>query len=274
MRRAVMIATGALVVSGIGCVQQDKYDNTVLGARSLKEQLVATASERDTTRANLDDVRSQLADAKTTTVQLQEQVVAVNADFEDQVTKYDEFLRRVSQLEFGPLPVELEMALDHLAAAYPELLSFDAAHGLLRFSSDFTFDLGSAEVRSDAEATLVTLADILNSDEASSFELRLIGHTDNVPVERASTLQRHPTNVHLSVHRAISVRDLLVAAGVDAVRIQVAGYGEFRPIVPNGKKGAAKNRRVELVMTPKRPGIVSLPDAPAEERTLIEEPMK
>ncbi len=274
MRRAVMIATGALMLSGIGCVQQDRYDNTVLSARSLKEQLVATERERDTTRANLDDVRSQLSEARTTNVQLQNQVVAVNADFEDQVAKYDELLRRVSQLEFGPLPVELEMALDHLAVAYPELLSFDAAHGLLRFSSDFTFDLGSAEVRSDAEATLVTLADILNSDEASSFELRLIGHTDNVPVERPSTLQRHPTNVHLSVHRAISVRDLLVAAGVDAVRIQVAGYGEFRPIVPNGKKGAAENRRVELVMTPKRPDVVSLPDAAVEERTLIEEPMK
>ena len=274
MRRAVMIATGALMLSGIGCVQQDRYDNTVLSARSLKEQLVATERERDTTRANLDDVRGQLSEAKATNVQLQDQVVAVNADFEDQVSKYDELLRRVSQLEFGPLPIELEMALDHLAAAYPELMSFDAAHGLLRFSSDFTFDLGSAEVQSDAEATLVTLADILNSDEASSFELRLIGHTDNVPVERASTLQRHPTNVHLSVHRAISVRDLLVAAGVDAARIQVAGYGEFRPIVPNGSKGAAENRRVELVMTPRRPEIVSLPDAPVEKRTLIEEPMK
>jgi len=274
MRRAVMIATGALMLSGIGCVQQDRYDNTVLSARSLKEQLVATERERDTTRANLDDVRGQLSEAKATNVQLQDQVVAVNADFEDQVAKYDELLRRVSQLEFGPLPIELEMALDHLAAAYPELMSFDAAHGLLRFSSDFTFDLGSAEVQSDAEATLVTLADILNSDEASSFELRLIGHTDNVPVERASTLQRHPTNVHLSVHRAISVRDLLVAAGVDAARIQVAGYGEFRPIVPNGSKGAAENRRVELVMTPRRPEIVSLPDAPVAKRTLIEEPMK
>ena len=274
MRRAVMIATGALMLAGIGCVQQDKYDNTVLSARSLKEQLVVTERERDTARANLDDVRGQLSEAKAMNVQLQDQVVAVNADFEDQVAKYDELLRRVSQLEFGPLPVELEMALDHLAAAYPELLSFDAAHGLLRFSSDFTFDLGSAEVRSDAKATLVTLADILNSDEASTFELRLIGHTDNVPVERPSTMQRHPTNVHLSVHRAISVRDLLVDAGVDAVRIQVAGYGEFRPIVTNGKKGAAENRRVELVMVPKRPPIVSLLDTPVQERTQIEEPMK
>ena len=219
-------------------------------------------------------MRDQLTVAKSTNTQLQGEVVTVNADFEAQVAKYDQLLRRVSQLEFGPLPVELEMALDHLASAYPELLSFDADHGLLRFSSDFTFDLGSAELRSDAESTIVTLADILNSDEASSFELRLIGHTDNVPVERAITLQRHPTNVHLSVHRAISVRDLLVAAGIDAARIQVAGYGEFRPIVANGKKGAAQNRRVELVMVPQRPQTVLRHDSVVEERTQIEEPMK
>lgn len=274
MRRVVTICTGAFMLAGIGCVQQDKYDNTVLSARSLKEQLVAAERERDTTRANVDEVRGQLAEARTTNALLQEQVAVVNADFEDQVLKYDELLRRVSQIEFGPLPVELEMALDHLASAYPELLSFDADHGLLRFSSDFTFDLGSAELKADAEATLVTLADILNSEEASEFELRLIGHTDNVPVERPSTLQRHPTNVHLSVHRAISVRDLLVVAGVDPARIQVAGYGEFRPIVPNGKKGAAENRRVELVMVPKRPEVVSRPDVIVEERTVIEEPMK
>jgi chemotaxis protein MotB len=269
-----MIPAGVLVLAGTGCVQQDKYDNSVLSSRSLKEQLVAAEADRDTAQVNLDEVRGQLGDAKSTNARLQEQVAVVNADFEEQVVKYDELLRRISQLEFGPLPVELEMALDHLAAAYPDLLSFDAAHGLLRFSSDFTFDLGSAELKADAEATLVTLADILNSEEASAFELRLIGHTDNVPVERPSTLQRHPTNVYLSVHRAIAVRDLLVAAGVEPVRIEVAGYGEFRPIVPNGKKGAAANRRVELVMIPMRPEVVSRPDVIVEERTLIEEPMK
>ena len=140
------------MLTGTGCVQQDKYDNTVLSSRSLKEHLVAVERERDTARANLDEVRDQLTVAKSTNTQLQGQVVTVNADFEAQIAKYDHLLRRVSQLEFGPLPVELEMALDHLASAYPELLSFDADHGLLRFSSDFTFDLGSAELRSNAEA--------------------------------------------------------------------------------------------------------------------------
>ena len=56
--------------------------------------------------------------------------------------------------------------------------------------------------------------------------------------------------MHLSAHRAISVRDALVGDGVSANRMQIAGYGEFRPIVPNGPNGAAANRRVEIYLTP------------------------
>ena len=271
----IMTAFMTLVLAGTGCVQQNKYDDTVMASRSLKEQLVASERNAATVRANLEEVRGQLTEAKATNADLREQVLAINSDFTEQADKYDELLRRVSQIDFGPLPVELEMALDHLAAAYPDLLSFDADHGLLRFSSDFSFDLGSAQLRADAESTIVTLADILNSEDAFSFELRLIGHTDNVPVERPSTLRRHPSNVHLSVHRAISVRNSLVAAGVDPARIQVAGYGEFRPIVLNGPKGAAENRRVELVMVPRQPEVASRRAAQVDvEQPVIEEPMK
>lgn len=250
MRRAVSILTVALIWGGTGCVQQDRYDNAVLSSRSLKEQLVAAEQERDVASANLGTVREQLTAARDENASLRTQINDLNIALDTQVQKYDEMLRRVSQLEFGPLPAQLEEALDQLAAAYPDLLDFDADRGLLRFSSDFTFDLGSAELRPDAAATIATLADILNSDIAAPFELRVIGHTDNVPVEKPETLRRHPTNVHLSVHRAISVRTSLVEAGVTPGRIQVAGYGEFRPIVPNGKKGAKENRRVELLMVP------------------------
>ena len=271
----IMTAFIAPVLIGTGCVQQNKYDDTVLATHSLKEQLVASERESSTVVANLEEVRGQLIEAKATNASLREQVAAINSDFTEQANKYDELLRRVSQIEFGPLPVELEMALDHLASAYPDLLSFDADHGVLRFSSDFSFDLGSAELRADAESTIVTLADILNSEEASPFELRLIGHTDNVPVERPSTLRRHPSNIHLSVHRAISVRDSLVAAGVEPARIQVAGYGEFRPIVLNGTKGAAENRRVELVMVPRQPEVATRRTTPVDDEwPVIEEPMK
>lgn len=252
MRRAALIFTAALICAATGCVQQDRYDNAVMSSRSLKEQLVAAQQERDVANANIQTVREQLTQARAENDALQAQINDLNLAMDVQVQKYDDMLRRVSQLEFSPLPAELEEALDHLAAAYPDLLTFDADRGLLRFSSDFSFDSGSAELTPEAAATLATLADILVAEPADAFELRLVGHTDNVPVERPATLRKHPTNVHLSVHRAIAVRAELVAAGVEPERIQVAGYGEFRPIVPNGPKGARENRRVELLLVPAR----------------------
>jgi chemotaxis protein MotB len=274
MRRVAPIAAIAMLCAGSGCVQQDKYDDTVLSNRTLKEQLVAAQRDRDTANANVGELRQQLAQARGANSDLQTKIAGLNGDLDTQARKYDELLRRVSQLEFGPLPIELEEALDGLAAAYPDLLTFDAGRGLLRFSSDFTFDLGSVALKPDAEATIATLADILNAPEAAPFELRVIGHTDNVPVERPRTRQLHPTNVHLSVHRAISVRDVLVDAGVEPARIQVAGYGPFRPIVPNGPKGAADNRRVELLLVPLRTAVTDRPTPAEAPPPVLEEPMK
>ena len=143
----------------------------------------------------------------------------------------------------------IEADIQQLAAAYPDVLTFDARLGMIRFASDFTFDLGSVALTGDAESTIVALARILVTDAAADFEARVVGHTDDVPIGRPDTRQRHPTNLHLSVHRAISVRDALVDAGVQPVRIQVAGYGEFRPLASNDTPdGRALNRRVDIVL--------------------------
>lgn len=276
MRRAATITTVAFLIVASGCVQQDKFDHARMSALTQEEMIISLEQERDGAKTNLRTARKQLVEAKTQNGSLQTRINDLNEQVQTQARRYDGLLRRVSQLEFGPLPVELEVALDQLASAYPNLLSFDAATGMLRFASDFTFDLGSAELKPDAAATIATLADILNAEQASPFELRIIGHTDNVPIERPATRQRHPTNMHLSVHRAISVRKALAGAGVEPARIQVAGYGEFRPIVPNGPKGAAQNRRVDLILVPlpKRLAEQETSRTPAGRRTVTVDPEK
>jgi hypothetical protein len=93
-------------------------------------------------------------------------------------------------------------------------------------------------------------AAILNNPELAAFETVVTGHTDNVRIGKPETLKNHPTNTHLSAHRAISVRDLLVGDGVSPNRVEVAGWGEYRPIVENGPRGAAQNRRVEVFIRP------------------------
>jgi chemotaxis protein MotB len=161
---------------------------------------------------------------------------------------YERLLKQVGNLNMGPLPAELNKALADLAAQYPDVLTFDQRSGMLRFSSDFTFASGSAALNANAQTLVQKLASILNTPVAQPFEVKVVGHTDNQPIRRVAS--QHPSNMHLSAHRAISVRDALVGDGVAANRMQVAGYGEFRPIVPNGANGAAQNRRVEIFLAP------------------------
>lgn len=248
--RLIVTLLAGLPILAVGCVPQDRYDSLLSANRSLEEQLMQLESDRDSARSNLDTVRDQLTRATANYNELQADKSRLQSEVDRMTREYDELLARVSDLDFGPLPLEVESALEELAASYPELLTFDAQRGLIRFASDFTFDLGSASLRSDAQDSLRQLARILNTDEARGFEARIIGHTDNVPIRRAETRQNHPTNVHLSVHRAISVRDALVNSDVNAVRIQVAGYGEHRPAVSNRTGGTPENRRVEIYLTP------------------------
>lgn len=246
---AALCAAGAVILLG-GCVPQSRYDSVVATNRSLQEQLVATEDERSAAEslvAQLRDERSRALEDRNAMEreknQLAEEVQRLAGD-------YRSLQDRIDNLDFGPLPVDVERALTELADAHPNLISFDADRGMLRFASDLTFDLGSTEVRDAARQSLQTLAGILNNDSAAGLEAMVIGHTDNVPVSRPQTVQRHRNNITLSAHRAIAVRDVLAGEGVNGNRLMVAGWGAQRPVVPNRSGGTPENRRVEIFIRP------------------------
>ena len=253
LTRLTLIAS--MPILGVGCIAQDKYDNLVQTNRSLEEQIVMLEDERDAARANLETLRAQLSHAAGDLATIKGRNQGLSGEVDAMNAQYDEMLRQLSELQFGPLPDDVSAALVQLAKEHPDVLTFDPQRGMLRFASDFTFALGSTDISGDAVSTLAQLAQILNSPNASGLEIRVIGHTDNVPINRVRA--QHPTNMHLSAHRAIAVRDALVNAGVGPERFQVAGYGEYRPVVANGAKGAAQNRRVEIFLLP-MPGNTSL----------------
>lgn len=149
------------------------------------------------------------------------------------------------------LPPEMNLLLKEFAET-SDMVDFDAATGMLKFKSDLLFDSGSDNVKAGATEAVNALAGIMNSDEGKAFDVVIVGHTDDMPIKKASTLKNHPTNWHLSVHRAISVERMLDAGGIAPNRMAVKGYGEYRPVEDNkpGKKGNAVNRRVEIFIIP------------------------
>ena len=239
-----------VLLAGCGTVPQDRFDALVTANRSLEEQVVGMANERDASALNVRTLQDQINQIRGSFTDLQGRYDLLAQAFREANSDNEDYLRRITQLEVGPLPPEVEQAIMELARLHPDIFTFDSRKGMLRFASDFTFDSGSAALRSDASRTIEQLACILNTPAARELEARIVGHTDNVPIGRPETRRLHPTNVHLSVHRSISVRDGLVTAGLEAGRIQVAGYGEFRPLVTNSPQGAAENRRVEIYLAP------------------------
>lgn len=245
---------GTIVLSGLGlvilggCVPQNQYDDLMSAYRSKEQQLLQTQGELDTSRANEQMLRKQLAEAASDLARARELVDGDRGSLDALEKRYQDLLAQVNAL--SPLPESVNIAIADFANKYPDLLEYNEKLGMVRFKSDVTFELGSAKVSERAANVLKQFAAILNSGEATGLEVRVVGHTDNVPIRRSSTAAQHPTNVHLSAHRAISVRENLVGNGVGGNRFMVAGYGEFRPVSDNGARGNEKNRRVEVFLVP------------------------
>lgn len=111
------------------------------------------------------------------------------------------------------------------------------------------FDSGEASVSKRGEGVLARLGAVLASIE--DRQIQVSGHTDNTPISD-KLKQQFPTNWELSVARATNVvRFLQEKAGVPAERLVATGYGEYQPIAKNQTAaGRAKNRRIELLLTP------------------------
>lgn len=153
----------------------------------------------------------------------------------------------------GPkLPQPLHNALKRFADEHPTAVVYDPAGGTVKWKSDLLFALGSDVVKESSMEALRSFTDVIKSSAATGFEVIVVGHTDNRPIVRERTKAKHPTNWHLSAHRAISVAFILQKNGYSAEQVGVMGYGEYRPVADNSTEaGNSQNRRVEIYLIPK-----------------------
>ncbi len=108
------------------------------------------------------------------------------------------------------------------------------------------FASGSAAPKPE---TLPVLRKIAASLAPTDFDLRIEGHTDNLPIHTAE----FDSNWELSTARATGVARLLLEEKLmPPERLSAAGYAEFHPLASNATaEGRAENRRVDLVVLPR-----------------------
>lgn len=247
-RRLGLFCAALCGLSMVGCANTT-VDNLETTNRTLKERNNTLQADLEEARAEADILRTQRREADATISQQNEQITALRTQLAGANDKFNQFNDRLTGIEFADLDPETDAALRDIAARFPNTVTYDASKGMLRFSSDLTFDSGSDAVRPEAEESLGALAEVLMTTSGASYEIHIVGHTDSQRIGSA-TAQWHPTNLHLACHRAISVRRFLINSGVPPQKVMAAGWGEHRPVVPNtGTGNTPQNRRVEIFLT-------------------------
>lgn len=113
---------------------------------------------------------------------------------------------------------------------------------VMRLSDHALFDAGVADISPKAIPLLQKIGAIIAE---ISYEVRVEGHTDDVPIKTA----KYPSNWELSTARAVNVlRYFIETDRIASERLSAEGFGEYQPLVPNDSLAhRSKNRRVEIV---------------------------
>ncbi len=184
---------------------------------------------------------SQTPDKKTASAANEQSVMAMNivmgedvlapAQVKDDLTRMKHDLEQRLASQIAQHSVAIKLGKDGLVISLREAGFFDS---------------GSATPR---QQSMESMQQISSELAQMPYDLRVEGHTDNVPIHTAE----YASNWELSSARSTNVaRVLLGMHAVSPDRLSAAGYAEFHPVDTNDTaEGRARNRRVDLVISPR-----------------------
>jgi len=251
-----------LALVSVGCVSQERFDTLSLLNRTQGKRIEELESSEAVLNERVSAQQALAANAQRMLQEKEDHLATVMQERDEVRKAFDELTeiyRKLAGRGYAPegkIPREVAISIQQLADQYPGLFEFDPATGRLRFASDITFDSGSNVVKAGARTAIAKLGGILSSEIAKGIVAGITGHTDSVPVKKATTkallaeLGKPATNQGLSEARAEAVADILKGAGVEATRINTRGVGAAQPIADNRTAaGKARNRRVEIFLS-------------------------
>jgi len=223
--RAVAFLCLALFLTS-GCVSMTQYHD-------LEKQRDTVADRNRRLQMELDALKNRNEELSAQMEKLAAEREEAARLLEEQESNREELIRRL-QREIDEKSVRISMMEDQLRV---ELLD------RLLFAS------GSAELTPEGKEILGRIAPTLK--EAGDQQIRVIGHTDAVPVG-PSLKARYPSNWELSAARAAAVvRVLQWGFGIPPERMSVEGVAQYRPLKVGGDEKVRKeNRAVEIVLAP------------------------
>ena len=228
--------------------QENQSSTMAAEFKRLNEELTAKEQELMSKQGAVEIAQSELEIAQKALAAKEK----LNAEL---ATSLQEREKRVNELEAAIQAQESKSKAlkDRLAKA---LLGFNESdltveqrNGkvYISLSQELLFASGSATINTNGKAALAKLAEVMIKNP--DIDITIEGHTDNVPFRGRGDIK---DNWDLSVLRSTAIVRELIKNGVAPKQILASGRGEHFPIAENStKEGRAKNRRSEIILSPK-----------------------
>ncbi|WP_104735337.1 OmpA/MotB family protein [Hanstruepera ponticola] len=255
---------------------QKEYDETLAQRDKLQRDYNATKSSLDNLKASYDALEKNSSASIAENAQknrellaqleAKEQALAAeNARLERLKKELEDRSNRVAELEnvLSAKDAQMKRLKDAISSALTDFegkgLTVEQRGGKVYVSMEnkLLFESGSWAVGSNGREAVNQLGNVL----ADNPEIAILieGHTDNVPYKGSGQLSG---NWDLSTKRATAIVNILREnSSINPENLTAAGRGEYAPIASNDTaEGRAKNRRIEVILTPKLDEITKLLD--------------
>lgn len=284
--RGLIIAIAASAITLTSCVSNKKYSSLQGEYDALNKEYNATQMALAESRANNKSLETMLAEARKRNQELKDDYAALQGSLDQSLKQSAQGSVNISKLvdeinasnKYIKQLVEAKSKSDSLNMVLTNnltrSLSRDELQGVdikvlkgvvyISLADNMLFKSGSYQINERAMETLSKIAKIIK--DYRDYDVLVEGNTDNVPISRTNIRN----NWDLSALRASSVVQVLQTKfGVNPSRLSAAGRGEYNPIADNSTDtGRQRNRRTEIIITPKLDQFLDLIDqAPEHEAT-------
>ena len=276
-----VMAMMAVALMATSCASKKDLQNCQSENRELTANYQATKEKLAATEASLAAAQEQLSSTKKDYAKLQNSLdkSLTNANqnnisiekLVDQINESNQYIRHL--VEVKSKSDSLNMVLTNnltrsLSREEMKEVDVQVLKGVVYISlaDNMLYQSGSYEVNDRAKETLSKIAKIIQ--DYKDYDVLIEGNTDNVPVSTTSAKMKNiRNNWDLSALRAASVVQYLQDNfGVNPKRMTAGGRGEYNPVTTNNTEvGKQRNRRTQIIITPKLDQFMDLIDKAPED---------
>jgi chemotaxis protein MotB len=189
------------------------------------------------------------------------ELTSQNEDLNDEMTRKNEkvkFLQSSLKTKDSIANILKEKISSALTGFEGNGLTVQQRDGKIYVSLDekLMFEIGKYKVSAKGTEAIKKLSEVLEKNP--DINILIEGHTDNTGTVKV--------NWKLSTERALAITTILLENdSIDARRVTSAGRGQYSPIDSNKTpEGRARNRRCEIILTPKLAELMKLIEKPTE----------